>query len=89
MADDDDAERMQHGQHGDDDAGVAEARRQIEREIALQPRDLRPKPASAARPPESSAVFTSTRVDRHAGKARRLRVLADGAHLEAEARCVF
>src|SRR5687767_5250334 len=45
----DDAQRMEQRQHGYDDAGIAEAGRQIEREIALEARHFR-EPGEARKP---------------------------------------
>ena len=82
----DDAERRQAGEHGDDDAGIAEAGRQVGGEIALQPGHL----ADAGKPREPagdqrrrSAWSPSTGMP---AKRAAARVLADGADLEAEHR---
>ena len=77
------AKRMSMRQHRDDDAGVAEARRQIERQVALQAGDLG-ETSEAASPPDRSAVFSMTALTGMPAKAAACAILADRAHFEAE-----
>src|SRR3546814_8079093 len=76
---------MQAGQHGNGDAGVAEARREVDREVALEARQLADsRHAGEAAGQQGGAQHRGA--DRTAGDGGSLRIAADRADLEAPAR---
>src|SRR3546814_8422356 len=72
-------------QHGHGDAGVAEARREVDREVALEARQLADsRHAGEAAGQQGGAQHRGA--DRNAGEGGSLRITADRADLEAPAR---
>ena len=78
----DHAERRQAGEHRDDDAGIAEAGREVVGEVALEARHLA-HPGKAGERPGEQRDADHRGGDRNAGEAGGGRVLADGADLHA------